>query len=190
MAAMAAIAEGCGRPELMRGMPNFRKETPPETATGSVNPVPASVQRNGVLPRNGHELARELKRQPTPQDKVLWLAEMGDDAYARIFRVELDCELLQTILAAMHSAICGNAAKEATEDESGEPAGCAAAAAARKTLGTLARACPKGLEFAAGFAGAKERSRAKALLRALEEQGGEESAAELGPVRRILLGDA
>merc|ERR1712118_610998 len=71
--------------------------------TGNVNPVPAGVLQRGSVPKNGHEFAREFKRAgKTPEEKIAWLAgSIPEEAYASIFRVELDAEILQALILTM-----------------------------------------------------------------------------------------
>eukprot|EP00441_Pelagodinium_beii_P044044 CAMPEP_0197651378 /NCGR_PEP_ID=MMETSP1338-20131121/32249_1 /TAXON_ID=43686 ORGANISM="Pelagodinium beii, Strain RCC1491" /NCGR_SAMPLE_ID=MMETSP1338 /ASSEMBLY_ACC=CAM_ASM_000754 /LENGTH=169 /DNA_ID=CAMNT_0043225997 /DNA_START=38 /DNA_END=547 /DNA_ORIENTATION=- len=167
-----AVVEG--KSELLRGIPNFRKSSDGysggKRSLVNVNPVPAGIIRQGGLPKNGHELARELKRHQVAEEKVRWLATIPSDAYSRIFSVEMDAELLQTMLVAMHAAI------SRPED----------AAEVRRILVAVADGCPKALGFAASFASPKEKKRVEDLLSTLEAAG---EKAELSLARQLLLGE-
>jgi len=169
-----------GRSELMLHVRGLRKGPAAAAValhhSAAVNPVPAGVQRAGArAPRNGHELARELRSRASPADKVAWLAEIPEKAYAVIFRVEVDAELLQTMLAAMLAACSGEG-------------GAAAAAGSRGVLSSMARQCPKALGFAASFGGEPERARASSLLAALEKDA-PGAADDVQVIRGLLLGE-
>eukprot|EP00931_Biecheleriopsis_adriatica_P006707 TRINITY_DN10806_c0_g1_i2.p1 TRINITY_DN10806_c0_g1~~TRINITY_DN10806_c0_g1_i2.p1 ORF type:complete len:197 (+),score=39.04 TRINITY_DN10806_c0_g1_i2:73-591(+) len=156
---MATMVAAEGRSELLRGIPDFRKasESRARRCPASVNPVPAGVVRTGAQPRNGHELARELRRHSSPIEKVCWLAGISSESYSRIFSVEMDAELLQTLLLAMDSACADTESQDKALTESG------------RVLIALSKGCPKALGFAAGFAGSSERKRAEQLLARLEK---------------------
>merc|ERR1712146_268638 len=103
---------------------------------------------------------------------VAWFGEIPEDAFAAIFRVEIDAELLQAMLLAM---------RDATD----------AKAATKRTLVALARRCPKALAFAASFASVRERAVAEELLTALEADSTVEASCDgLSAVRDALLGGA
>eukprot|EP00747_Dinoflagellata_sp_TGD_P163299 gnl/TRDRNA2_/TRDRNA2_181820_c0_seq1.p1 gnl/TRDRNA2_/TRDRNA2_181820_c0~~gnl/TRDRNA2_/TRDRNA2_181820_c0_seq1.p1 ORF type:complete len:195 (+),score=48.12 gnl/TRDRNA2_/TRDRNA2_181820_c0_seq1:62-586(+) len=171
MAPVATLDDGAGRSELLRGIPDFKKAGHAKAIQGShVNPIPATALQKGALPKNGHELARELRRRRSATEQVMWLADIPEDAFAAIFRVEIDAELLQSMLRAMRDAsACSAEAKDG----------------ARRTLVALASKCPKALSFAASFAGAHERSVAEELLADLEADAAE--ASDLSAVRAALL---
>merc|ERR1712118_532412 len=128
---------------LLRGIPDFKKGRQNAfRGVASVNPVPAGISRQGALPKNGHEVAREFKKRQTPTDKITWLSSIPEEAYAGIFHVEIDAELLQSILSAIHSALSQGNAEEAAESE------LSMACASQKILVALARRCGKSLDFA------------------------------------------
>lgn len=197
-----------GKSELLRGIPDFRKKTSNTSLNrvGAVNPVPAAPVQKDALARNGHELARELRRRQSAEDKVRWLADIPGDAYAKIFRVEIDAELLQTMLAAMHATVCKSDSPSANSGDSGETwtlvdsngdekkcvdggEPVSVSSSCRITLTAISRNCPRALRFAASFAGVKERARIEELLAALAAAGGETSVEELTEIRAGLLND-
>jgi hypothetical protein len=142
--------DGRGTSELLRGIPTQKEES-----LGATNPIPASAIRAGGLPRNGDALGRELRKLAGPSEKVRWLAGIPPEAFASIFRVEIDAELLQTMLAAMLAA-CKSA--DDTDSISDNSKDCIVDAA-WKVLSGLVRHCPRSLSFAANFADSAERER-------------------------------
>merc|ERR1712224_316113 len=140
--------------ELLRGIP-----TQKEDSFGATNPMPARVARAGAVPRNGHDLARELRKRACAAEKVQWLAGIPPEAFASIFRVEIDAELLQVILSAMFAACSSNGSNDQEHT--------AAAAASSSVLSSLAQHCPTALSFAANFADTAERAKTEELLKLL-----------------------
>eukprot|EP00929_Paragymnodinium_shiwhaense_P024546 TRINITY_DN15067_c1_g1_i1.p1 TRINITY_DN15067_c1_g1~~TRINITY_DN15067_c1_g1_i1.p1 ORF type:complete len:184 (-),score=44.62 TRINITY_DN15067_c1_g1_i1:181-732(-) len=165
-----------GKSELLRGIPDFNK-TPVRGSRGfaAVNPIPASVQRQGSQPKNGHDVARELRKRAGAEDKVRWLASIPEEAFATIFRVEIDAELLQKMLEAMLQACTG--ASEGREELCKASCG---------VLVALTKQCSRALGFAASFAGAPDKRRAEELLQALSAAGCEK--ADVEAIRAGLLG--
>eukprot|EP00933_Yihiella_yeosuensis_P002228 TRINITY_DN10368_c1_g1_i1.p1 TRINITY_DN10368_c1_g1~~TRINITY_DN10368_c1_g1_i1.p1 ORF type:complete len:187 (+),score=41.97 TRINITY_DN10368_c1_g1_i1:84-644(+) len=167
VAAYAVFEDGAGKSELLRGIPDFRKMSGTSKVVRSsqggvaVNPVPAGIQRSGALPRNGHELARELRKYSDDESKLKWLATIPAEAFATIFRVEIDAELLQKMLSTM-LAVCSDSDNPEISNRCSE---------ARQIILALASHCPKSLGFAASFAGAKEREKADRLLKLLDSSG-------------------
>merc|ERR1712232_695606 len=127
--------------------------------------------------------ARELRRRGSAVEKVRWLADVPEAAFAVIFRVEIDAELLQAILAAMHAAVCGTAASEEGAAEAQ-----IAAEQCRRVLVTLARDCPRAFGFAASFAGVPEQKRSEELVKSLESTCSDSDKDSLIPVRAALIG--
>eukprot|EP00746_Dinoflagellata_sp_MGD_P164671 gnl/MRDRNA2_/MRDRNA2_93438_c0_seq1.p1 gnl/MRDRNA2_/MRDRNA2_93438_c0~~gnl/MRDRNA2_/MRDRNA2_93438_c0_seq1.p1 ORF type:complete len:178 (-),score=50.62 gnl/MRDRNA2_/MRDRNA2_93438_c0_seq1:99-632(-) len=153
-----------GRSELLRGIPDFKKKQRGVQGVASVNPVPAGISRQGAVPKNGHEVAREFRKRRTPTEKVAWLATIPEESYAGIFHVEIDAEMLQSILTAIHSGLSQGKSEEASEGES-------MACASQKILVALARRCRKALDFALSFAVASEKKRMDEVVRLLEKDG-------------------
>merc|ERR1711924_143627 len=120
--------------------------------------------RQGAVPRNGHEVAREFKKRQTPTEKITWLSSIPEESYAGIFHVEIDAELLQSILGATH-AVLSQGNTENSQDEKSMPD------ASQKILLALAKHCEKPLSFALSFAASSERKRVEEIVGLLEKQG-------------------
>lgn len=123
--------------------------TPGSTATAAAGASAAAAAARarlgaGVLPRNGRELDRELRRRTTPEDKARLLADLDGDLCAQIFSKELDAELLRHIFLILEES--------------------AAPGAARRLLKDLAFRCPTQTAMAATFLTPQERGVAARIL--------------------------
>merc|ERR1711904_371446 len=167
---------------LLRGIPDFKKKQSGFQGVASVNPVPAGISRQGAVPKNGHEVAREFKKRQTPTEKITWLSSIPEDSYAKIFHVEIDAELLQSILTAIHSALSQGNVEEASEGES-------MMVASQKVLLALARRCTKALSFALGFAVPSDRKRMEEVVGLLQKAGGV-GAEDLEAIKGAFLADS
>lgn len=179
------IHANSGRSELLRGIPDFRKPSsnPVHRSAGAVNPLPASVARKSDGPRNGHDLGRGMARCPSSSAKVEWLAEIPCDAFAKIFRVEIDAELFQLIIAAMDDAM--NATIASDDTAVGDTS--TLAAKALRTLVAIVDHCEKAFRFAASFAGEPERAREEKLLTMIADKCGDSAADDVQRVRAALF---
>merc|ERR1712146_794118 len=101
-----------------------------------------------------------------------WLASIPLQNFASIFRVEIDSELLQTLLSAMFTA-CSS---------SDQGAQAAAITASWSVLSALTQHCPVALSFAANFADSTEKARTEELLKVLASSGSDCTA-----IRGLLL---
>merc|ERR1712224_392442 len=113
--------------ELLRGIPSQK-----EDSLGATNPMPAQVTRSNGVPRNGHDLARDMRKRTSEVEKIQWLAGIPPDAFASIFRVEIDAELLQTIVSVMFAACSSECAEQRTDS----------VVACSRVLVALAQHCP------------------------------------------------
>merc|ERR1712050_104640 len=97
-------------------------------------------------------------------EKVDTLAGIPPEAFATIFRVEIDPDLLQHILAMMLSAC----SETNSTTYSANPTEGRAVDASWRILAALAEYCPKTLGFALNFAGQAERETVQSLLSILD----------------------
>merc|ERR1719421_322240 len=172
-----------GRSELLRGIPDFKKRSQSRfQGVASVNPVPAGISRQGAVPKNGHEVAREFKKRQTPMEKITWLSSIPEESYAAIFRVEIDAELLQLILASIHSVLSQGQSEDASESDG-------MVVASQKILLALATRCPKALSFALSFAGSSERKRVEDIV-SLLQQNSASIAEDIKAIKDTFLGDS
>jgi hypothetical protein len=95
-------------------------------------------------PQNSHAFEREFRRQRGSAERVELLQRLDGDAVARIFRTDIDAEVLRQLLVALDEVRCRGAA--------------------RRFLLELATRCPSSATAASSFFGPEEKNLVARLL--------------------------